>query len=164
MWTSRTPLTAELMILPDTRHHRPIVSRLGELSTTRWRGLSAPWWPLLTSWCSVTKPHSPRTQVSTFSGQCDCPWENGSQARIQDFLKGVGGGGGWPQGGGGVIGGDRPCRRKITIWTIFSYKRGDDHPYPPPVSATGSVYKIHVIMEDLSIKRYLWIPKGGQQL
>ena len=32
------------------------------------------------------------------------------QARIQDFLKG---GGGWPQGG--VIGGDRPCRRKITI-------------------------------------------------
>ena len=43
----------------------------------------------------------------------------------------------WRGGGvmatrGGVIGGDRPCRRKITIWThkIFSYK-GGDHPYPP---------------------------------
>ena len=35
------------------------------------------------------------------------------QARIQDFLKGGGGGDGHK--GGGVIGGDRPCRRKITI-------------------------------------------------
>ena len=33
------------------------------------------------------------------------------QARIQDFLKG----GGVMAQGGGVIGGDRPCRRKITI-------------------------------------------------
>ena len=33
------------------------------------------------------------------------------QARIQDFLKG----GGMATRGGGVIGGDRPCRRKITI-------------------------------------------------
>ena len=33
------------------------------------------------------------------------------QARIQDFLKGGGDG----HKGGGVIGGDRPCWRKITI-------------------------------------------------
>ena len=33
-------------------------------------------------------------------------------ARIQDFLKG---GGGVMATRGGVIGGDRPCRRKITI-------------------------------------------------
>ena len=37
------------------------------------------------------------------------------QARIQDFLKGGGGGGVMATRGGGVIGGDRPCRRKITI-------------------------------------------------
>ena len=41
------------------------------------------------------------------------------QARIQDFLKGGGvmatRGGGDGHKGGGVIGGDRPCRRKITI-------------------------------------------------
>ena len=48
------------------------------------------------------------------------------QARIQDFLK----------GGGGVIGGDRPCRRKITIWTHnFQLQGGGGGvitPTPPP--------------------------------
>ena len=57
------------------------------------------------------------------------------QARIQDFLKGGDG------QGGPLRGGDRPCRRKITIWThkIFSYKGGGDHPYHPPGSATACI-------------------------
>ena len=53
-----------------------------------------------------------------------------------------GGGGGDGHKGGGVIGGDRPCRRKITIWThkIFSYKGGGvitPTTTPHPVSATA---------------------------
>ena len=32
-----------------------------------------------------------------------------------------------------MIGGDRPCRRKITRLQ----GGGGDHPYPPPVSATA---------------------------
>ena len=42
------------------------------------------------------------------------PYPYHRQARIQDFLKG-GGVMATRGGGGGVIGGDRPCRRKITI-------------------------------------------------
>ena len=56
-------------------------------------------------------------------------WQR-KQARIQDFLKG----GGWRPGGPLRGGGDRPCRRKITIWTqkYFSYNGGGITPVTPP--------------------------------
>ena len=74
------------------------------------------------------------------------------QARIQDFLKG-----GWC-----ARGGDRPCRRKITIWTHFQLEGGGWSPLPPPPPpldpplALGSEESI-----DLWSVRFAHSPPGG---
>ena len=64
----------------------------------------------------------------------------GYQARIQDFLKGGGGGDGH-KGGWGVIGVIAPVGEKLLFGhTKFSATRGGGDPTlppPPPVSATG---------------------------
>ena len=76
------------------------------------------------------------------------PGGGGGRRGYRIFLRG----GGWRLGGTAKGGGDRPCRRKITIWAQqnFSYKGGWSTPSPPPGSATGGP-RGHVPLRPLKI-------------